>query len=115
MMNTLKELLAAKAKLDRDIADARQKTAAESLAKIHELVSEFGFTAQQVFPWRAPQAKKPTAKYLDQKSGATWSGRGKPPGWIVGKDREDFLIARTQPSHGPYLAELAAAAARNRK
>jgi DNA-binding protein H-NS len=115
MMSTLKELLAAKAKLDQDIAEARRQAAADSLAKIHELVSEFGFTAQQVFPWRAPQAKKPTAKYLDQKSGATWSGRGKPPGWIVGKDREDFLIARTQPSHGPYLAELAAAAARNRK
>ncbi|MCV9917067.1 H-NS histone family protein, partial [Burkholderia pseudomallei] len=26
------------------------------------------------------------------KSGATWSGRGKPPNWIVGKNRDRFLI-----------------------
>ena len=32
------------------------------------------------------------AKYRDPASGATWTGRGKPPGWIRGKDREGFLI-----------------------
>ncbi|MGW0359795.1 H-NS family nucleoid-associated regulatory protein [Micrococcus luteus] len=30
--------------------------------------------------------------YRDQKSGASWSGRGKPPNWIVGKNRDRFLI-----------------------
>ncbi|MEK6290655.1 MAG: H-NS histone family protein, partial [Paraburkholderia tropica] len=24
----------------------------------------------------------------------TWSGRGKPPRWIAGKDREKFLIQK---------------------
>jgi len=33
------------------------------------------------------------AKYRDPKSGKTWTGRGKPPLWIVGvKDRTPFLI-----------------------
>jgi DNA-binding protein H-NS len=33
------------------------------------------------------------AKYQDPKTGATWSGRGREPGWIKGKKREKFLIA----------------------
>lgn len=33
------------------------------------------------------------AKYLDPKTGATWTGRGRAPGWIVNaKDRSKFLI-----------------------
>lgn len=109
-MSTLKELLAARAQLERDLAKAQKQAAVEALARVHELVNEFGFTAQQVFPWRAPEAKKVTAKYLEEKTGATWSGRGKPPKWIAGKNYDDFLIERPQLSTEPSLAELAAAA-----
>jgi DNA-binding protein H-NS len=36
------------------------------------------------------------AKYRDPASGKTWTGRGKPPLWIVGaKDRDAFLINGT--------------------
>lgn len=31
-------------------------------------------------------------KYLDPKTGKTWSGRGKPPNWIAKGKRESFLI-----------------------
>ena len=31
-------------------------------------------------------------KYRDPESGSTWSGRGKPPKWIAGQDRDNFLI-----------------------
>ncbi|SIT43881.1 DNA-binding protein H-NS [Paraburkholderia piptadeniae] len=54
----------------------------------------------------APAAEKPAAKtgayvrgpqpakYLDPKTGATWSGRGPAPAWLAGaKDRAKFLIA----------------------
>ena len=37
------------------------------------------------------------AKYRDPKTGKTWTGRGKPPLWIVGvKDRTPFLIDASQ-------------------
>jgi DNA-binding protein H-NS len=29
----------------------------------------------------------------DPYSGKTWTGRGKPPAWIAGRNREKFLIA----------------------
>jgi DNA-binding protein H-NS len=39
------------------------------------------------------------AKYRDPTSGKTWTGRGKPPLWIVGvKDRTPFLIDARQAS-----------------
>lgn len=32
-------------------------------------------------------------KYRDPETGRTWTGHGKPPNWIAGKDREGFLIS----------------------
>lgn len=90
-MTTYKELLARKDALDRQIADARRNEAQAALATVHALIAEFGFTAQQVFPWKPAPVKVPP-KYRDPLSGATWSGRGKPPQWIAGKDRQLFQI-----------------------
>ncbi|WP_207005361.1 H-NS family nucleoid-associated regulatory protein [Trinickia mobilis] len=39
-----------------------------------------------------PKGKQP-AKYIDRKTGATWSGRGRAPAWLAGaKDRTKFLV-----------------------
>ena len=47
---------------------------------------------------RGPQP----AKYRDPKSGATWSGRGRPPEWLASaKDRTRFLIEGTVESEAP--------------
>jgi len=35
---------------------------------------------------------KAVQKYQDPTTGITWSGRGKEPAWIRGKDRKKFLI-----------------------
>lgn len=113
----LKELLAAKAALDAEIATARKGESTAALRRVQELVSEFGFTMQQVFPLKPLKDKNVgEAKYQDPDTGKTWTGRGKPPTWIVGKNRDDFLIAGPTPQtahRAPYLAEMAAAAGRN--
>ncbi|WP_420484821.1 H-NS family nucleoid-associated regulatory protein [Delftia acidovorans] len=54
------------------------------------------------------------AKYRNEATGSTWTGRGKPPAWIIGKDRSEFLIDEHSSPDGPFLAEMAAAAVRNR-
>lgn len=113
MTKTLKELLAAKATLDAQIESTRKAEADAALLRVQELVDRFGFTAEQVFPYVSTK-KSAGAKYRDAATGATWSGRGKPPSWIAGKNRDDFLIAETVDEvRGPFLAEMAAAAARN--
>lgn len=110
---TLKELIAAKAALDAEIAIARKTEAQAALLRVQELVDSFGFTSEQVFPY-IPAKKSAPAKYRDDATGNTWTGRGKPPAWIAGKNREDFLIEEPKDEHrGPFLAEMAAAAARN--
>lgn len=113
-MKSLKTLLAEQEALDAEIARQKKHAASEALEQIHGLIAEFGFTAQQVFPWR-PAIKKVTAKYQNLQTGATWTGRGKPPAWIADKDRKQFLVEeplKEEPQRGPFLAEMAAAAAR---
>lgn len=39
---------------------------------------------------------KATQKYWNPATGVTWSGRGKEPSWIRGKDRKKFLLPDTQ-------------------
>lgn len=113
MTQTLKELMAERAQLEAAIAAARQSESATALSRVHELVSEFGFTMQQIFPL-TPAKKQGEPKYRDDETGATWTGRGKPPTWILGKNREDFLIEQAPSEQGPFLAEMAAAAANRR-
>ncbi|MFI8614331.1 H-NS family nucleoid-associated regulatory protein [Acidovorax sp. NPDC077693] len=92
-MTTYAELLAQKKLLDEKIANAKKAESAQALQIVPQLIEEFGFTAQQVFPWNAKAAKKKVAaKYRDSDTGATWTGRGKSPQWIAGKDREPFVI-----------------------
>ena len=61
------------------------------------IVAEYELTEEDVFSKKAPRAaaagtKTVAPKYRDPETGATWTGRGKPPLWIAGKDRLNFLI-----------------------
>lgn len=98
MSQSYKELLQQREILEKAIVQARQNEIAAAVAKVRELVAEFGLTAQDVFPSRgAKSVGKSTAKvapkYRDPATGQTWTGRGKAPKWIDGKDRNQFLIA----------------------
>lgn len=97
-MPTYKELIAQRDALDQHIENVRQTESKEALAKVKELISTYGFTAQQVFPWQPAAKKKAPAKYYDPESGASWSGRGKPPKWIEGKDRGQYEV-RVEPEY----------------
>jgi len=93
-MTSYADLIAQKKLLDEQIAIARKAESQQALNTVLQLVEEFGFTAQQVFPWNPKaQKNKVAAKYRDPSTGATWTGRGKAPQWIAGKDREQFVIA----------------------
>lgn len=88
-MKTLNELLAEKATLEAEIAKARKGESEAALQRVQALVKEFGFSAQQVFPWKPLQDKGSS------------------------KHREDSPVETVHNAQGPFLAEMAAAAARN--
>ena len=96
-MSTLKELLKQQEELAQKIEAARSSEVAEALAKVRTLVEEFDLTADQVFPPSRKSSKsksggKVAPKYRDPATGQTWTGRGKAPKWIEGKDRTPFAI-----------------------
>lgn len=95
-MSSYKELIAQRAELERKIAEARETEVSSALATVKNLVSEFGFTEMDVFGRQGRGQKGSRAavepKYRDPKTGATWSGRGKPPRWIADQNRALFAI-----------------------
>ena len=91
-MSNYQELLARKRELDKSIEQARRAESTQALETIKELIATFGFTAQQVFPYQSPEKKKAPAKYYDPESGNSWTGRGKLPKWLEGKDRSLYEI-----------------------
>jgi DNA-binding protein H-NS len=94
-MTTVAQLLAQKAALEALIEAARKAENAEAIAQVKALIAEHGLTQKDVFGGakRGRKASGSVApKYKDPISGATWSGRGKAPKWIEGKDRSQFTV-----------------------
>lgn len=94
-MSEYQNLLARKAELEAQIAAAQAERKAEGIAQARALIGEYGLTAADVFPAQGKKAKRSVGapKYRDPATGATWTGRGKPPNWINGEDRAPFLMA----------------------
>jgi DNA-binding protein H-NS len=99
-MTTLKELLAQREALDKQIAEVSLKARAEAVSAALALISEHGLTQQDLFGGAVSSVKKAkatgkakvAAKFRDRVSGKEWSGRGLEPTWLKGKDRTQFLI-----------------------
>jgi len=88
-----------------------------AIAKIKDIMAEFNLTIEHlthsVGGKRA--AKKPkvktvsVAKYADPKTGKTWSGFGRAPGWIAGaKNRDVFLVGKSAAAESVDKAPAAA-------
>ncbi|MGO4811059.1 H-NS family nucleoid-associated regulatory protein [Cupriavidus sp. 2MCAB6] len=104
-MATYKQLLAEKEKLETQLAEVRQSEVAGVIEKIQALMAEYELTADDIAQKRrrgrpaagstpkAPAKEKASLppKYVDPKTGATWTGRGRAPAWL-GKNRDKFLI-----------------------
>ncbi|MBN3804127.1 H-NS histone family protein [Paraburkholderia sp. Ac-20336] len=100
-MSSYKELLAQREKLEKQIEEAKSREYAEVLNEIKQKMVDYGISLSELGGGRAAKsvkAARPRAgvapKYRDPESGNTWSGRGKPPRWIAGLDREKFLIEK---------------------
>ncbi len=96
-MSSYKELLAQRETLEKQIKEAKEKEFAAIVSEIKQKIADYGVTLADLGFGRAKQAKprQPVApKYRDPLSGAEWSGRGKPPKWIAGKNYGQYLIER---------------------
>jgi DNA-binding protein H-NS len=121
-MATLKSLQARIAKLQSQAETMMKTNSKKVVAQIHSLMHEHGLTMEDIgekFKAKTPSLKPTTksvtgksgaaAKYMDPKSGATWSGHGRAPGWIASaKNRDKFLVEGTSAS-APVAAKKAVA------
>lgn len=96
-MATYKALKEQAEALARRIEEARLIEVQSVIANIRELAAEYRLSAEDIFgnprgKRSARGASSANAKYRDPMTGACWSGRGRPPDWIKGKDRNRFLL-----------------------
>ena len=97
-----KQIAALEAQAERIAKDEMSS----AIAKVKNIMTEFNLTiehlTQAVGGKRVAQKTKTkakaasVAKYADPKTGKTWSGFGRAPGWIAGaKNRDAFLVSRS--------------------
>ncbi len=96
-MTSYKEITAQIETLQKQAIHLRQTEMATTIAHIKTQMREYGITVADLgvgtTKKNGTKGKEPVAaKYRDTASGVTWSGRGKPPKWIAGKERAAFLI-----------------------
>ncbi|WP_280189444.1 H-NS histone family protein [Delftia sp. PS-11] len=87
-----KTLLQQKAELEAKIAEALKAEKGGAIAQVRDLVQQYGLTQDDVFGTVKRKLSTGEPKYRNPETGATWTGRGKPPNWILGKDRAAFEI-----------------------
>lgn len=98
-MSAYEDLLRQRQEIEQRIKEARKSQIADAVAEVRALIAKYDLTEKDVFPagrrggrGRRASAGKVPPKYRDPVTGKTWTGRGKAPRWIDGKDRTQFLI-----------------------
>ena len=93
---SIEELVKRQSEIEKKIQDKRQAEKREVIRQIVDVVKTYGITAAELtaaLDILRVKGKAPI-KYRNPETGATWSGRGKAPSWIEGKDRDLFLIKK---------------------
>ena len=101
MTATLNELLAKRAELERQIAEAQREEKSAAISQVKTLMAQHGLTLSDLGT-RAPVPKKAStgkvpAKFRNADTGESWSGRGLQPKWLKaalasGRSLSDFAL-----------------------
>ena len=93
--SSYKEITAQIEKLTKQAEQVRAKELETVIAQIHQVMGDYGITAADLgFKGSATRNRRKTSsaapKFRDPETGVTWSGRGRAPSWIAGKDRSKY-------------------------
>jgi DNA-binding protein H-NS len=95
-MATYKELQDQIAELERKAQETRANELEQAVQQIKTLMQEYGITLDDLNAFtkkKGTKARKPSNVQFQDANGNTWSGRGRMPAWLKGKDKEKFRIA----------------------
>ena len=95
---SVEELTAERERLDAEIKEKQNAEKASVIAQIKTVVETYSITVEELVEALGGlkskrKGIKAKPKYKDPATGVIWSGRGKEPAWIKGKNRDQFLIA----------------------
>jgi DNA-binding protein H-NS len=97
-MTSYSEYVEQIAKLQSLAAVARKNEIDGALTQIKELMLKYGVTvadltaAKNAKPAKAKRSV--AAQFKNSDTGETWTGRGRAPRWLDGKEREQFRIKK---------------------
>ena len=93
-MPTYAEIMAKIEELQAQAKQVREADLKAAIGQIKELMEKHGITIADIQDKAAKTKKTSTvaAKYRDPASGKEWSGRGRTPNWLEGKNRDEFKI-----------------------
>ncbi len=93
-MATYAEIQAQIAELQAQAEKVRKDELASAIAQVQVLMAQYGITIDdlQGVTKKARKSSSVKAKYRDPVSGNEWTGRGRSPKWLEGKNKDDFAI-----------------------
>ncbi|MBA5687238.1 H-NS histone family protein [Rugamonas apoptosis] len=95
-MSTYAELKAQIAELENKAKAARSAELAAAKAQIADIMKNYGLTLNDLGSNAKPKSEKVRqpvpVKYRNAATGETWTGRGRAPLWLTGKNKDEYLI-----------------------
>lgn len=82
------------AELTRKVEEAKAMERNQVIAEIKKTMAKHGLTVADLesSARRGSTGVKIPPKYRNPETGETWTGRGRAPTWLAGRDKEEFLI-----------------------
>ena len=97
-MTTYAEYVEQIGKLQSLAEAARQNEITGAVQQIKSLMQQYGITVADLSSTRTAKATKAkatvVAQFKNPETGETWTGRGRAPRWLDGKDKEQFRIKK---------------------
>jgi DNA-binding protein H-NS len=95
-MTTYQEYKAKIAELENLAENARKNEVSKAKEQIATIMRDYGLTIADLGTVTKAKPVKTRApvptKYRDDATGQTWTGRGRAPKWLEGKDKNQYLI-----------------------
>ena len=94
-MSSYKDLQNQIAELQKKAREVRGQEMSGALAQIKDLMNQYGITVNDMTGKKSAtkQTSKSGSTKVQFKDGdKTWSGRGRVPGWLKDKDREQYRV-----------------------
>ncbi|KVX65628.1 hypothetical protein WL07_28260 [Burkholderia cepacia] len=86
--------------MEEELRLERERIIKAVIQEIKECIGVFGIAPEDIFPGHGlrketqdlPRESKRVAKYFNPATGAIWTGVGREPKWIKGRDRAEFAL-----------------------